>query len=132
MATALKDAGFRVDRYQLARQPSGNILRTFLPKKSCELTVDQDYQKFAAAVAKREPGVYVVGLDTHVAFLVVGDGGFRFIHASGSRPWCVVDEGADEAGALRRSSWRMLGNLTGDHRVIRQWLRTDRIEVEGA
>ncbi len=131
VATVLKDAGFKLDRYQLARQPSQNILRSFLPKSSCDLTVDEDYQQFAAGVGKREPGVYVVGLDTHVAFLVVEDGDFRFIHSSGSRPWCVVDEGPEEAGVLRRSSWRMLGNLTAEPAVIRQWLKTDRIVVRG-
>lgn len=132
VATVLKDAGFRVDRYKLAKQPSGNILQTFLPKKSCTLTVGQDYQEFAEVVAKREPGVYVVGLDTHVAFIVVSDGGFRFIHSSGSKPWCVVDQSPDEAGTLRRSSWRMLGNLTKDPLVIRRWLKSDRISVKGA
>ena len=132
VATVLKDAGFKVDRYKLAQQPSENILRTFLPKKACILTVGQDYQEFAAEVAKREPGVYVVGLDTHVAFIVVRDGGFHFIHASGSKPWCVVEQGAEEAGTLRRSSWKMLGNLTRDPLVIRHWLMTDRIKVKGA
>lgn len=132
VATVLKDAGFKVDRYKLAQQPSGNILRTFLPKKACILSVGQDYQEFVAEAAKREPGVYIVGLDTHVAFLVVRDGGFRFIHASGSKPWCVVDQGRNEAGALRRSNWRMLGNLTRDPLVIRRWLKTDRIAVKGA
>ncbi|MES2477234.1 MAG: hypothetical protein V4640_15725 [Verrucomicrobiota bacterium] len=132
VATVLKDAGFKVDRYQLARQASENILRTFLPKEVCILTVDQDYQKFAADVAKREPGVYIVGLDTHVAFIVVRDGEFRFIHASGSKPWCVVEENAEEAGVLRRSSWRMLGNLTQESRVIRQWLKATRVSVKGA
>lgn len=132
VATVLKDAGFRVDRYKLARQPSENILRTFLPKKACRLTVDQNYQEFAAEVTKGEPGVYVVGLDTHVAFIVVQGGEFHFIHASGSKPWCVVEQAADEAGTLRRSSWRMLGNLTQDPVVIRHWLMRDSITVKGA
>lgn len=131
VATVLKNAGFQVDRYQLAQQPSGNILRTFLPKDSCDLTVGQNYQEFARSVEKREPGVYVIGLDTHVAFIVVHDGGFRFIHSSGSRPWCVVDESPTDAGALQRSSWRMLGNLTGNSDVIRHWLKTDKIAVHG-
>ncbi len=131
VATVLKDAGFKVDRYKLAQQASGNILETFLAKKACSLTVDQDYQQFAVEVAKRDPGVYVVGLDTHVAFLVVRDGGFHFIHASGSKPWCVVDEQVGDAGALRRSSWRMLGNLTAEPTVIRRWLKASAIPVSG-
>jgi hypothetical protein len=129
VATVLKDAGFRVDRYQLAQQASGNILRSFLPEKSCALTVGESYETFAAQMAKRDPGIYVVGLDTHVAFIVVGIQGFRFIHATGARPHCVVDQTRDEARTLRRSNWRMLGNLTAERSVIRHWLKADEIVV---
>lgn len=131
VATVLKDAGFRVDRYQLAQQPSENILRSFLPKESCVLTIGKNYQKFAADVVKLDPGVYVVGLDTHVAFVVVGNGDFHFIHSSGSRPWCVVDEAPDDATVLQRSNWRMMGNLTNTPSVIRTWLKADKIAVRG-
>lgn len=132
VATVLRDAGFQVDRYQLARQPSGNILQTFLPRNSCTLTVGKEYGVFADDLRKRDPGIYVAGLDTHVAFLVVTAEGFRFIHSSGSSPWCVVDEGQDEAGVLQRSKWRMIGNLTADSSVMRRWLRAEKIAVKGA
>ncbi len=131
VATVLQDAGFRVDRYQLAQQASGNILQSFLAKDACALTVGEDYQAFASRMEEREPGIYIVGLDTHVAFLVVSGEGFRFIHSSGSRPWCVVDEGRTDAGALQRSSWRMLGNLTAEPAVLKRWLKADRIVVRG-
>ena len=131
VATVLKDAGFRVDRYKLAQQPSENIMRSFVAKDSCSLTVGQPYDAFADGLAAAEPGVYIVGLDTHVAFMVVGGDGFRFIHSSGSAPWCVVDEGRRDAVVLRRSNWRMLGNFTGDPAVVRSWLQGGRIEVKG-
>jgi hypothetical protein len=131
VATVLQDAGFKVDRYKLAQQPSENILRSFLPKSSCTLTVGKAYQAFAADVEKLEPGIYVVGLDTHVAFLVVRADGFRFIHSSGSRPWCVVDESRAQASVLQRSNWRMLGNLTASPAVLKRWLNAEKIPVHG-
>jgi len=132
VATVLKDAGFQLDRYQLARQPSGNILQSFLPRDSCVLTVGKEYSAFASDMQTRDPGVYVVGLDTHVAFLVVTTEGFRFIHSSGSSPWCVVDESREQAAVLQRSNWRMFGNLTADTAVLRRWLRAEKIAVKGA
>jgi hypothetical protein len=131
VATVLMDAGFRVDRYELAKQPSENILRSFLEKDACNLSVGKPYDAFSAELAKAGPGIYLVGLDTHVAFAVIGAGGFRFIHASGSKPWCVVDEGPAEAGVLQRSNWRMTGNLTADPAVIRRWLKGEKILVHG-
>lgn len=129
VATVLQDAGFRVDRYELAQQPSGNILQTFLAKNSCPLTIGQDFDDFANALEKREPGIYLVGLDTHVGFLVVDQGGFRMIHSSGSRPWCVMDESRDEAHALQKSNWRMIGNLTSDPQVLKRWIKAEKISV---
>ncbi len=132
VATLLKDAGFRLDRYRLAKQPSENILRSFLPRESCVLRVGEDYQVYADRLDAAEPGIHLVGLDTHVGFVVTGtDGGFRFIHSSGSDPWCVVDENRDDAVVLRRSRWRMLGNLTADRQVIRRWLHCEKIVVHG-
>lgn len=131
VSTVLMDSGFKVDRYQLARQASGNIMRSFLDKPDCRLTVDQPYDQFAASVAKAEPGIYLLGLDTHVGFLVVTKDGFRMLHSSGSKPWCVVDEDRDHAWALRKSSWRMIGNLTADHEVLLRWLNADKITVFG-
>ncbi len=131
VATVLKDAGFQVDRYQLAQQPSEKILRSFLPKESCALTIGKAYPAFAADLEKAQPGIYLIGLDTHVGFLVVHQDSFRMIHSSGSRPWCVVDESRDDAHALKNSNWRMLGNLTAEAQVLRHWLKGDKIAVSG-
>lgn len=131
VATVLRDAGFRVDRYKLAQQPSENIMRSFIGKDACSLTVGQPYDLFADNLAGASPGIYIVGLDTHVAFLVVEKEGFRFIHSSGSAPWCVVDEGRADAAVLKKSNWRMLGSFTGDMGVIRSWLGGKKIAVRG-
>jgi len=132
VATVLMNAGFKVDRYQLAKQPSENILRSFLEKDACNLSVGKPYSAFSADLAKAEPGIYLVGLDTHVAFAVIDSGNFHLIHASGSKPWRVVEEGPAEAGVLQRSNWRMIGNLTADPQVIRRWLKAEKILVRGA
>jgi hypothetical protein len=130
VATVLVDAGFRVDRYQLAKQPAENILRSFLEKDDCVLSVDKPYEEFAAELGHAGPGIHLLGLDTHVAFVIAAaDGEFRVIHASGSRPWCVVEEGRNEAGVVQRSKWRMLGNLTANPGVIRRWLTGGKIVV---
>jgi hypothetical protein len=131
VATVLRDAGFRVDRYKLARQPSQNILRSFLPREALTLRVGVPYDRFAAELEAAEPGVRIVGLDHHVAFLVGGAGGFRFIHSSGSDPWCVVDEDRGRAEVLRRSNYRVHGSLTGDPALILRWLRGEKIAVKG-
>ena len=75
-------------------------------------------------------GVYLVGLDSHVAFLVVTDEGeIRFIHSSGASPYCVVDESRDEARVLQNSRWRVTGNLTACGEVLESWLLGTRFKT---
>ena len=131
VSTVLKDAGFKVNRYNLARQASGNILRSFLPMNACTRLVGKPYAEFTATLAASKPGIYVVGLDSHVAFIVLGKAGFRFIHSSGAKPWCVVEESSAEAGVLQRSNWRMFGNLTAHPEVLKRWLNGSKINVKG-
>ncbi|WP_411827282.1 hypothetical protein [Luteolibacter sp. AS25] len=129
VSTVLRDAGFRVNRYKLAQQPSENILRTFLPRKSCLLKVDKDYDDYADWVEGLENGIYMIGLDTHVGFLVNREDGVYFFHSSASRLRGVVEERRSDAGAIRRSKWRMIGNLSGEPSAIRTWLQGDSIVV---
>lgn len=131
VSTVLRDAGFRVHRYHLAQQPSENIMRTFLPRSSCKLSAGANYADFADSLESSEPGIYIVGLDTHVGFVVVNHGEFRFIHSSGARPWAVVDESRTDAHVLRNSNWRMLGNLTSDRELLIKWLTGVNFPVHG-
>lgn len=132
VATILKDAGFRVDRYRLAQQASENIMKSFIEGKSCRRTVGQPYNAFSSTVRSGETGISIVGLDSHVAFLVNGSDGFHMIHSSGAQPWCVVDEPSSRAEVLKRSNYRVVGHLTSDRNVLRRWLAGEAITVRGA
>lgn len=122
VTTVLKEAGFQIERNTLAQQASQQILRTFLPQDDLKIRVGVPYKTFRFETIRSKPGIYLVGLDTHVGFLVVKDQEFHFIHSSGSQPWCVVDETSELALVLERSNYRVLGNITGSDEVIRRWL----------
>lgn len=122
VSSVMQDAGFVVEWAPLAQQPSQNILRTFLPAEEMTIRVGLDYDEFLDEVRTNGSGIYIVGLDSHVAFLVVTPGGLRFIHSSGASPWCVVDESEDEAHTLRRSRYRVSGNLTAHSGLLASWL----------
>ena len=123
VSTVLLDAGFRLDRYRLAQQPSSKILRTFLPADQCQLRTGADYDSFLREITDPGDGVVLVGLDTHVGFLEIREGRVRFLHSSGARPRRVVDESSEAAEVLRRSHWRMTGHLTASSAVLEGWLR---------
>ena len=129
VSTVLRDAGFRVNRYKLAQQPSQNILRSFLEGEDCLLKVGEEYETYADWVESLDEGIYLIGLDTHVGFIVNRSDGIRFLHSSGVRSAGVVEEDRDNAGAIKRSNWRMLGSFSGDSGVIRNWLLGKKVTV---
>ena len=123
VSTVMRDAGFKVERIRLAQQPSQNIIETFLPRPQMHVRAGMNYDKFLAEVTKRGPGIRIVGLDKHVAFLVITDEGeARFIHSSGGVAKSVVDQNRDEATTLQRSRYRVTGNITGSDEVVHEWL----------
>lgn len=131
VSTILRDAGFRVNRYKLAQQPSGNIMRSFVGKEGCELRVGVNYEEYVDWLEEKDQGIYLMGLDSHVGFVVnVGDG-MRFLHSSGIDAAGVVDEGRGDAQSIRWSKWRMLGKFSGDQGVIRTWLKGEEVKVVG-
>ena len=76
--------------------------------------------RFVHEVARRGDGLYVVGLDRHVGFLVV-EGGDVFFHHASSSAGAVVRERALVSGALARSSYRVVGKLFDDA-LVDAWL----------
>jgi len=123
VSTILRDAGFKVERIRLAQQPSQNIIATFLPRKEMHVRAGISYDDFLSEVISRGPGIRIVGLDKHVAFIVVEENQtIRFIHSSGGYPYCVVDEDRDNATALINSQYRVTGDFTHSDEVIHRWL----------
>lgn len=129
VSTVLRDAGFKVDRYKLAQQPSGNIMRSFVGSDACELKVGVKYEEYVDWFEGKEPGIYLMGLDTHVGFVVNDGEGMRFLHSSGIGAAGVVEEARGDAEAIRRSRWRMLGKFSGEPKVIRTWLKGENVRV---
>jgi len=125
VSTVMEGADFQVSRTQLAQQASQNILRTFLKQNDLRLRVGVPYKTFCQETMRCEPGIYIIGLDTHVGFLIVKDQSLIFLHSSGSNPWCVVEESQEQALVLARSNYRVMGNITGSDDALRRWLLGD-------
>lgn len=127
VSTVLRDAGWRVQRARLAQQASENIILS--------LTTDPYVQRFrriaisdfVAAVKKLGAGVYVVGLDIHIGFIVNTGYEVYFIHSSYVEPYTVVREKATESKILAASNYRVLGKIMDDDLFIKKWLLTTEI-----
>ena len=132
VTTALHDAGLRLARTRLAQQTSETIIKNLTDEAHIRRYRNTRQAVFVDAVQALGPGLYVVGLDFHVAFLRVRpDGAVRMVHATYLAPGTVVDEAAATAAALA-SKYRVVGRISADDGLLRQWLLGQPLPVRGA
>jgi hypothetical protein len=123
VSTTLEEAGLRVERARLAQQAAEDIIKTLAPLEAITRFSDVPMEKFQAAVAARGDGLYVVGLDVHVGYLIVRSGRVLFHHSSYVGPTTVVREEAAASSPLTQSRYRVVGKLFTDDRLIDAWIR---------
>jgi len=121
VSTIMRDSGFDVHRIRLAQQPSQNILRTFLPRDQLQIKVDVEYDDYMQTLRNGKRGIYIIGLDRHVGFLINAADGLHFIHSGGVYRR-VVNESKLDATSIQNSRYRVIGHLTGNLDLLRKWL----------
>jgi len=125
VSTVLRDLGLKVQRTKLAQQASENIILSLTTNDHIKRFRESPLNKFVEEVKALGAGLYVVGLDVHVGFILnTGDDVF-FVHSSYGAPYCVVKERAAESRILGSSRYRVLGKLSDDDNLILKWLKAD-------
>lgn len=127
----LHDLGFQVKVKKLQRQPSQLIIKSFVEGKRIRkfTGAKASMKKFLASVREMGPGLFIIGLDFHVGFLLQTEGDLRFIHASFETE-TVVNEDAATAMPITTSGYKVVGKILSREN-IQDWLRGERIVVKG-
>jgi hypothetical protein len=130
VTTALFDTGLRLQRSLLARQGSERLIKNLVAEPNISRYRRISQAKFVQQVRALGPGLYLVGLDFHVAFLRVSEGGaVQMVHASWIQPKPrVVREAADSSPALV-SKYRVVGKLSADDALLKAWLLNQPLAV---
>jgi hypothetical protein len=125
VTTVLRDLGLKVQRAKLAQQASENIIRSLTSDAYIKRYRLKPINDFVEDLRKAGPGIYIVGLDVHVGFIVKVDDEVYFIHSSYADPLAVIKERAIESRILSASKYRVVGKITADDELILKWLRGD-------
>ena len=122
VSTVLRDAGLKVERVRLAQQASENIILSLTTDPFVKRFRRVPVGDFVDAVKEWGTGIYIVGLDVHVGFIVNTGSDVYFVHSSYVEPYVVIKEKAIESEILASSKYRVLGNILADERLINDWL----------
>jgi hypothetical protein len=79
---------------------------------------------------KLKPGLYVIGLDFHIGFLLIEKEEIYFIHSSYRSPVAVVKEKASASLALNDSHSFMLTCLSTNKKILKKWMNGEQLIVQ--
>jgi hypothetical protein len=119
VSTTLKHSGVHLNRYKLAQQYSHSIVNTLCAdvKKYTQLSTLLQY------INTQPDNLYVVGLDNHVGYISKQNNNITFIHSSFVGSACVESEAANASAVLASSRLYVLGNLSGNKKLVLNWLQ---------
>jgi len=130
VTTLLRDVGLNVQRARLAQQASENIIKTLVRPGSIYRFSNGSFHTFLSKLRSLGTGLYIVGLDFHVGFILVEKSEMYFIHASIYPPQAVTKELAGNSIVLMSSNYRVIGKLEGKYLMTR-WLDGKKIKTIG-
>jgi hypothetical protein len=124
VSTTLKHVGFNLNRYKMAQQAASVIInetcgRSFVKKYNNSDTL-------LNVLRKKPDGLYVLGLDYHVGFLLVQKGKVYFVHSDFANGK-VVRELATVSIAFNATVLYVVGQLTNNKVLMNKWLKGTRI-----
>jgi hypothetical protein len=122
VSTVLRDAGLKVERVRLAQQASENIILSLTTNDFVKRFRGVPLGEFVTAIRNWGSGIYIVGLDVHVGFIVNTGDEVYFIHSSYEEPYKVIKEMAIDSRILAASNYRVLGKVFADAELISNWL----------
>jgi hypothetical protein len=122
VTTVLRDAGVKVQRVSLAQQASENIIKSLTTAPFIKRFRNASIEKFVTDLENAGEGLYIVGLDIHVGFILHDGAEVWFIHSSYLEPSEVIREKALQSPILSSSKYRVLGKISADSDFILKWL----------
>lgn len=121
VSNTLYSMGFKFNRLQIAQASSRNIVRTFQQTNNVLLLKLKTNKEVVNYIKKNyKEGLFLVGLDFHVSYLLYYHGEVFMIH-SGKTPNKVVIENAEKTRSFR-SNLYYIGEITNNDNLIIDWI----------
>jgi hypothetical protein len=129
VSTVMEHCGFAVNRYTVAQQAPLHEALTWQMNDSIQI-FETDYAGFSTTFKRSNPpGLYFVGLDCHVGFLLYRSGELFFIHSSYLDPLCVVVEQAGCSAPFNATSRYLVAKVSTNKWLIDTWLGGTKVKT---
>jgi hypothetical protein len=128
VSTSLKHLGFNLNRYKMAQAAGLNEAKLLQTKSDLKIFSNVTFEELKAKLNKvYSDGIYFVGLDNHVGYVILKDKELYFLHSS----YCddkVVIELAENAHCFG-SNLYVFAEITTNNELIKSWILGERLSV---
>ncbi len=129
VSTTLKHAGFNLNRYKLAQKAGKPAARSLSISgqiktlSNCTRKAVKEY-----FLKNKADGLYFVGLDCHVGYLLKRNGELFFIHSNYIRKEGVIIEPVEKSQAFASKVY-CIGDITTDRQLMEYWINNKAIQI---
>ncbi|MCF8275235.1 MAG: hypothetical protein K9J17_00755 [Flavobacteriales bacterium] len=126
VTTTLRDLGFDIPRVRWAQLASESMIREMTGSEYIKRYRFADISHIESEIRAWDDGLYVVGMDSHVGFIVNSNGKCAFVHSDYFNPLSgVISEALDSDNPLKTSKYRVIGKILTKE-MTRKWLENER------
>lgn len=130
VTTTLRDMGFKLERASLAQQASSNIIESLCGKGSAHVIGHNDMDQLEKHLLSKPDGLFIMGLDNHVGYLLKEGESISAIHSNGvSGSMQVVKEPMRSCKLMLRSQAYYVASLTENKKVKTAWIKKHAIKT---
>ncbi len=122
VSTVLRDAGLRVNRVKMGQMDSEEMIHHLAEKKDTKLFYEKPLTQVLAYLRQQGAGLYIIGLNSHVGFILVDDASCWFIHAKWFGEKAVVKEDAATSNILYYATYRMVAKISTSRKLLHAWV----------
>lgn len=129
VSTTLRDVGFNLNRYHLAQQSALNEAKTLQVNDSIRIYSKPTFEELKnELINNNKEGLYMVGLDCHVGYILIYDNDLFFIHSNyveGS----VMLEYASTSPAFLNNQMYVISDISYNYGLIEKWILNSEIQI---
>ncbi|MCP4521926.1 MAG: hypothetical protein GY827_09605 [Cytophagales bacterium] len=131
VSTTLKHTGLQLNRYRMAQQSALSAIKTVCGKeKPLHFQQGDDITAMIKSMNKKlKDGLYVLGMDYHVGYLLKEKNKLYMIHGSYFEPQKVVKEEISVSPAFESSEHFYVGNITYNDKLMKKWIKKETIKI---
>ncbi len=125
VSTTLRDVGFNINRYKLAQKAPYHEAKVIACGTTIETLQDKSKEELKAYFIKnKKDGLYFIGLDFHVGFILKENQNVYFIHSNYLNNSGPTKEKIDDSKVMKSSVYHFC-HITHNDVLLKKWLNNE-------